>query len=393
MWRWMFLALILGGAFFPTLSMTAHAGGAASTPFLIAKPSYAWQFPDDHGEHPDYASEWWYTTGHLSTPWQAFQSPQQFGYEATLFRIARPASVKSLTLKASEWKPQQLYMIHVALSDITGKRFYYSSAYERQNPFRNVVQVEPWRLMAKSLSLKEHQGANNRLPIWDLNVNDTAFSLDLRLVPQKDKVFHGTKNGYSKKGNCASCASMYYSFTDLFSSGKVTVKDAKKPENPRIYKVFGKSWFDHEFGSSQLTKTQVGWDWFAIQLDNCHELMLYFMREKDGSISPQSGGTWVDEAGKVSRLTAKDLDIKVLRRWKSTRSKVLYPSAWALEVSALSLKLSVTPTLANQELYFPKQKALSYWEGASVVKGMLGKNDVQGKAYVELAGYASKLNF
>jgi predicted secreted hydrolase len=392
MWRWMFLALILGGAFFPTLSMTAHAGGA-STPFLIAKPNHAWQFPDDHGEHPDYASEWWYTTGHLNTPWQAFQSPQQFGYEATLFRIARPAGVRSLTLKASEWKPQQLYMIHVALSDITGKHFYYSSAYERQNPFRKVVQVEPWRLMAKGLTLKAHQGANNRLPIWDLNVNDTDFSLDLRLVPQKDKVFHGTKNGYSKKGSCASCASMYYSFTDLFTSGKVTLKDAKKPESPRSYKVFGKSWFDHEFGSSQLTKTQVGWDWFAIQLDNHHELMLYFMREKDGSISLQSGGTWVDTAGKVTRLTAKDLDIKVLSRWKSPRSKVLYPSAWALGIASLKLKLSVTPTLADQELYFPKQKAFSYWEGASFVKGTLGKNDVQGKAYVELAGYASKLSF
>jgi predicted secreted hydrolase len=64
-----------------------------------------------------------------------------------------------------------------------------------------------------------------------------------------------------------------------------------------------------------------------------------------------------------------------------------------LGIASLSLKLSVTPTLANQELYFPKQKALSYWEGASLVQGTLGKNDVQGKAYVELAGYAQKLNF
>jgi predicted secreted hydrolase len=392
MWHISLVFLTICGAILSASTVQAQAS-STSTPFLIAKPNYAWQFPDDHGEHPDYASEWWYTTGHLSTPWQAFQKPQQFGYEATIFRIARPAGVQNLTLKASEWKPQQLYMIHVALSDITGKRFYYSSAYERQNPFRNVVQVEPWRLMAKSLSLKEHQGTNNRLPIWDLTVNDPSFSLDLRLAPQKDMVFHGTKNGYSKKGNCASCASMYYSFTDLFTSGKVTVKDTKKPENPRTYKVIGKSWFDHEFGSSQLTKTQVGWDWFAIQLDNRQELMLYFMREKNGTISPQSGGTWVDEAGKVSRFTAKSLDIKVLSRWKSSHSGVTYPSAWALGIPSLGLKLTVTPTLADQELFFPKQKALGYWEGASLIKGALGKSEVQGKAYVELAGYADKLSF
>ena len=235
----------------PLTLVKAQAEASSSTPFLIAKPKYTWQFPEDYGEHPDYASEWWYTTGHLSTPWQAFKTTQHFGYEATLFRIARPIVAKSLTLKSSEWKPQQLYMIHVALSDLTGQRFYYASSYERDNPFRNVVEVSPWRLMAKSLSLKAFQDKKARLPIWDLSVKDPAFSLNLRLIPQKNKVFHGTPNGYSKKGNCDSCASLYYSFTDITTSGTLTLEGRKKGEKPEIQKVYGKSWFDHEFGSSQ----------------------------------------------------------------------------------------------------------------------------------------------
>ena len=32
--------------------------------------------------------------------------------------------------------------------------------------------------------------------------------------------------------------------------------------------VDGASWMDHEFGSSFLEKSQAGWDWFSMQLDD-----------------------------------------------------------------------------------------------------------------------------
>ena len=393
MWHISLVFLAICGAIHSASTVQAHASGSSTTPFLIAKPNYRWQFPQDHGEHPDYANEWWYTTGHLATPWQPFQAPHRFGYEATLFRLSRPTAVQSLTLRSSAWKPQQLYMVHVALSDLSGKHFYYSTAYERQNPFRNVVEVEPWRFMAKSLSLKERPHPKGALPRWDLSVRDTHFSLDLHLVPKKDKVFHGTPNGYSKKGSCVSCASMYYSFTHISTTGQVTLKDPHARLKDRVFQVTGNSWFDHEFGSSQLSKTQVGWDWFAIQLDDGQELMLYFMREKNGGVSPQSGATWVSKTGQVIRFTAKELELKVLNRWKSAQSGVNYPSAWELKVPALKLTLRVTPALAEQELYFSKQRALSYWEGANLVTGTRGQTPVQGRAYVELAGYAETLNF
>ncbi len=53
-----------------------------------------------------------------------------------------------------------------------------------------------------------------------------------------------------------------------------------------VVEVEGFSWMDHEFGSSQLTESQVGWDWFSVQLTNNYELMLYYIRHKDGSIDP-----------------------------------------------------------------------------------------------------------
>ena len=45
---------------------------------------------------------------------------------------------------------------------------------------------------------------------------------------------------------------------------------------------------------------------FSIQLDNACELMCYQLRDGEGRVSPYSSGTFVDEAGNSTRLTAKD---------------------------------------------------------------------------------------
>ena len=52
---------------------------------------------------------------------------------------------------------------------------------------------------------------------------------------------------------------------------------------------------DHEFGSDELQANQVGWDWFSIQLDDRRELMLYLLRQKDGSVTAESSGSLVVE--------------------------------------------------------------------------------------------------
>jgi predicted secreted hydrolase len=357
-----------------------------------ADPSYAWSFTGDHGEHPEYASEWWYHTGHLKVPEKSGKdSNREFGYEATLFRAARPLTA-AISPETSAWVSPQVYLTHIALTDVKGKKFHYASGYERDNPYHKVVTVHPWRLRTRQLEVQHQKNIRPGDPIWDLNLNHEDFRLHLRLVPEKSIVYHG-QNGYSKKGNCATCASMYYSYTRLNSIGEIQLLDPKASRQPRPMKVVGKSWFDHEFGSSQLTQKQVGWDWFAIQLDNKRELMVYRMREGDGSISPESGGTLVLSTGDT--LTLKNTEIKVTptSEWKSPNSGATYPNAWKVEVPKYKISLELTPKLQNQELYFSAQKSLSYWEGACTVKGKQDSKAVKGNAYVELAGYNGKLAF
>jgi predicted secreted hydrolase len=51
---------------------------------------------------------------------------------------------------------------------------------------------------------------------------------------------------------------------------------------------------DHEFFTQQLESSQVGWDWLSLQLEDNTELMLFRIRQKDGSLDPSSAGTYVD---------------------------------------------------------------------------------------------------
>ncbi len=50
-------------------------------PYREALPNYAYSFPRDHFEHPDFRTEWWYYTGNL----QDAQS-RRYGFELVFFR-------------------------------------------------------------------------------------------------------------------------------------------------------------------------------------------------------------------------------------------------------------------------------------------------------------------
>jgi predicted secreted hydrolase len=61
--------------------------------------------------------------------------------------------------------------------------------------------------------------------------------------------------------------------------------------------VTGLSWQDHEFSTSALAANQVGWDWFALQLDDGSELKAFHIRQTDGSVDPsRPAASWTRTA-------------------------------------------------------------------------------------------------
>jgi len=141
---------------------------------------------------------------------------------------------------------------------------------------------------------------------------------------------------------------------------------------------------DREWSTSSLGAGLTGWVWFALQLGDGRDLMLYQLRRADGSADRFSSGSLVHLDGTSRRLGLEDFRIDVLETWSSPRDGTRYPSRWRVTVPSEALDLELVPRLPDQELAL----AVRYWEGAVRVTGHARGQPITGVGYVELVGYA-----
>ncbi len=319
-------------------------------------------FPDDHGPHPDFRNEWWYVTGNLDD-----KDGRRFGFELTIFRFAlAPTKPESESL----WRTNQVYIAHLAVTDADEERFFVAQRYARGALGLAGAQARPFRVWADDWFIAEEPGG-----AWRLVADDGDFAVDVTLRAQKPPVLNGA-DGLSQKSSQPGNASYYYSITRLQTEGRIRVYD-------REHEVSGMSWLDREWSTSALADDQVGWDWFALQLADGSDLMFYGLRLTDGTQDPHSGGTFIGADGAATHLDQEDVEVTVLDTWDSPEGGT-YPSRWAVTVPRFGLDVTVTPVIANQELF----TTVRYWEGAVDVEGSRHGERISGRGYVELTGYA-----
>jgi predicted secreted hydrolase len=325
-------------------------------------------FPADHGPHNDFQTEWWYYTGNLQT-----SDGRHFGYQLTFFRRAL-APPSQRVQRASDWAADQAYMAHFALTDVAGNRFQSFERFERGAAGLAGAQAEPFDVWLDDWRVQLVEPN-----VYRLHAAQNDITLDLMLRDVKGPVPQGDR-GYSQKGADPGNASYYYSLTRLESSGTVRLGVTE-------HQVSGLSWMDHEWSTSYLTPDQIGWDWFALQLNDGSELMLFQIRRKDGSIDPFASGTLIAPDGSTRWLHRDDFQVAVNATWRSPHSSATYPAAWRVQVPSLNLTLDIKPYLADQEL----DVSLRYWEGAVHFTGEHGGRAVTGDGYIELTGYTGSI--
>jgi predicted secreted hydrolase len=355
--------------FFILLILLAPPLAAAGPDFEIPQPGRVFQFPGDHGAHPPYKTEWWYYTGHLRS-----KDGETFGYQLTFFR----AGLKKPDPQArSAWALHTVYFAHLALSDATRKSFIF-----REKANRGALGLAG----AAAGSLKvwiDAWSAEIQGKAHHLQARDEGLGLDLVLTPTKPPVLHGD-GGFSRKAARGDAASYYYSLTRLDTRGRLILGE-------RTLEVTGSSWMDHEFFTHTLAPELAGWDWFALQLDDGWEVMLYLLRHQDGTIDIASSGTLIDPQGQGRPLKLADFKLTPTGTWKSPHSQAVYPAGWKLEIPGPGYSLTLTPTLADQEIRAGEAGGVTYWEGQVRVQGQHHQQPVNGQGYAELTGYAGKL--
>jgi predicted secreted hydrolase len=264
-------------------------------------------------------------------------------------------------------------MAHFAVTDERRGTFHAFERFSRSALGLAGAQAEPFRVWLEDWEI---QGGDGGLFPLSLRASQEDVALELTLSPEKPLVLQGD-SGLSRKGPEAGNASYYYSFTRLKASGSLVLGET-------VVAVQGEAWLDREWSTSALSEDQEGWDWFALQLDDGFDLMLYRMRDRDGRSDPFGEAVLVDPGGRPRRIDPGEADLQVLDSWSSPLDGTAYPGRWRIGIPSLALRLDVTPLLPDQEF----RQTFRYWEGAVRVEGTREGKPVAGRGYVEMTGYA-----
>ncbi|MCB1770775.1 MAG: hypothetical protein KDJ31_13925 [Candidatus Competibacteraceae bacterium] len=297
------------------------------------------KLPEDDAPHPHYM-EWWYYSGHL---WGSDQRRYSFHY--ALFVIN---SLATWTVAHASFLDQASGRHYTAQRRTAGKP-------TTDRPGQFAFQLGDWRMA----------GGDGR---DTLQVNDPKFTLNLSLESREPPVLQGGTGllDFQQAGS-----SYYYSRPRMRATGMAGLPG-------QMQQVTGQVWFDHQWGD--FRPAALGWNWFALQLDNGANVMLYDLFDRNGKTVLRSGTYTLH--GETVVLTDADFRLAATGQWTSPQTGATYPMGWTIVLPAQGINVTVTPVIKNSEFDGRTTSYLVYWEGAVTISG-----SHPGLGFVELSGY------
>jgi predicted secreted hydrolase len=324
-----------------------RAAAALLTPTQSIQPV---RFPSDEAPH-DMLTEWWYYTGHLYTP-----DGRRYGFEYVIFQANRGA-----------FPP--IYAAHFAITDNPAGTFHYA---EKTGQRASTPTAQGFELRLDTWQMSGGLGVDQ------LSADMPGYAIALNAQATKPPALHNTV-GYVDFGPAG--GSYYYSRTRMQLSGTLTL--AGQP-----VAVTGEAWMDHQWGNF-IAVGAGGWDWFSVQLKSGEDLTVSIIRGADGAVAG-AYGTLVGADGAAQHLDSEAFEVSATRHWTSPVSGATYPSGWTLALPDRAWSLTLTPSLADQELRTTASTGVIYWEGEVLVAGTVAGAPADGLGYVELTGYSHR---
>lgn len=317
------------------------ASGDAPTPIT---------WPRDDAPH-DVPIEWWYFTGHLFT-----DAGDRYGFEFVVFK-GQQSGVTG-------------YASHFAVTDNALGTFQYDQRLDFAPPGANDGGTGGYDIEVVDWAMSGANGTDR------LVASLPGYAIDLTVTSTKPPALHDG-DGYIDYGNGE--YSYYYSRTRMEVTGTLTLASG-------VETVTGEAWFDRQWGD--FSTYDDGWDWFALQLDDNTELMVYVTRiQTEEGIVEVIDGSLVAADGALTVLEPDQFSVEATGSWTSPRSGGVYPSGWRITVPSASLDITVSPVLLDQELDTRASTGVTYWEGEVTVAGERNGAPISGLGYVELTGY------
>jgi predicted secreted hydrolase len=328
----------------PARPPEASAGSAAPASKAIERTAALapLNLPADDAPHGS-RMEWWYYSGFLDAA-----AGNRYAFHVVVF-------VASGLVKHT--------VLHTALTDLQTGRRYTSQSRTGGVPAKGGASgfdfgQDGWQVAGAG-------GAHV------LRVAAEGASMTLRLSDARPPVAHRAADsqtpGLLDFGQ--SGISYYYSRPRMPVQGEITI-------GGQAVKVSGAAWFDHQWGDFDVLS--LGWNWFALQLADGSELMLYQLFDMQGR-QVMTAGT-LSDAGGAAPLKPGDIELTPTRRWTSPGTTIDYPVEWRVKLPTGVLEIK--PFFADSEFDSRSTTGNVYWEGPVKVTG-----SAEGRGFLELSGY------
>ncbi|MEF8700316.1 MAG: lipocalin family protein [Candidatus Accumulibacter sp. UW20] len=350
---WLIVILAIGWVLFDGTDKTPRASpveraaepAAAGTAPGGAMPAV--RLPADDAAH-DKLTEWWYYSGHLQT-----DSGERYSFHVATF-------LRQGTLTHT--------VFHGSLLDHQTDKLYAEQARTAGNPSH--ARRDGFDFTFGGWQMRG-EGAKHAAKMAGKD-----FALDLQLDDRQPPVLHQAP-GTPVAGLldfAAAGMSYYTSRPRMTAQGSLTLNGRSRP-------VHGEVWFDHQWGDFEAAKLR--WNWFALQLTDGADLMLFELFDPQGAPVLRMG-TYASK-GTVTSLGSADFVANTYGNWKSPSSGVVYPVDWTISLPARGLQLKVEPVRRASEFDARTTTLNVYWEGAVKVGG-----SHSGVGFMELSGYTPR---
>ena len=297
------------------------------------------QLPRDDAPHTN-EMEWWYYNGHLDA-----ENGNHYSFHFTVFLVNQLAAHMVAHVSLLDHQTGKHYTDQKRTTGITSKN--------KENTFE--FDLGDWHM-------------DGRYGDDRLRVVTPEFSFNLRLKQSAPPVFQGGTGllDFELAGQ-----SYYYTRPRMEIEGALKV-------NNEVQNVKGVAWFDHQWGDFRVN--QLGWDWFAIQLEDGSDIMIYQLFDTSG-LPVLRSGTYA-KGGMTKVLTEGDFKVTANGHWVSADTGIEYPMGWTIDIPEQSISLRITPVSTDSEFDGRITSYMVYWEGAVKISGTHS-----GRGFVELSGY------
>lgn len=338
--------------------------------------------PKDEGLHKSFNTEWWYLNldlkdsarnnyrGFIAIARSNIQGQEKSVAFLQLSDVITGYSFPNISNGTLKCDKDKLNLTFEG-ADVNGQKLIINW---------NTIYTPNWttKFNSKYKITIESPGINEKLTLIISNVRKPLFEGQDGIVP----IGSNTDSYYYSLTNLNVTASISGKASNIFTTNNLT--------NKRRSSASGKGWFDHQWfnqgqsvNDSKIADTSinnnirgVSHEWFSIQLSDKSELVLWNI--DSSNVTTKYMGV-LNSKG-IQTDFYSNFEITPLSFWTSPSGKK-YANQWS--VRGNNIDLIIRTQIPNQTLTIPISK-FEFYEGGTIVKGIVNGKKVLGSGFAEL---------